>query len=123
MKKTYKRAKDGVGFVEVLPADVNGHYMVCSVCGGDIDLRCLDQVAFHETHQPAPDIQYSGSIKLPTKDHKTDTTTYLQTLRLPVPMHDALRIAAATAKQSVPAFVRGLIAEKLSQPAGQPGGK
>jgi hypothetical protein len=29
-----------------------------------MDLRCLDQVAFHETHQPALDIQYSGSIRM-----------------------------------------------------------
>lgn len=40
------------------------HYMVCSVCGGDIDLRCLDQVAFHENHTTAPDIQYSGSVRM-----------------------------------------------------------
>lgn len=67
LKSTFKRANDGVGWVEVLNTNPDGHYMVCEVCGGDIDLRCLDQVAYHESHQPAPDIQYSGSSKLPEK--------------------------------------------------------
>lgn len=66
MKKqssTYKRANDGVGYVEVVNTDPDGHFMECAECGTKFDLRQLDQIAFHETHKHAPDIQYSGSNK------------------------------------------------------------
>jgi hypothetical protein len=43
-------------------AEAEGRFSM--TVAGDIDLRCLDQVAFHETHQPQPDIQYSGSQKV-----------------------------------------------------------
>lgn len=63
LKSTYKRANDGVGWVEVLNNDPEGHFMDCGECGEKIDLRQLDEVAFHEAHQPAPDIQYSGGVR------------------------------------------------------------
>lgn len=63
-KTTFKRANDGIGWVEVLNTDPDGHFMACSECGEKIDLRDLDQVAFHETHKHAPDIQYSGGVRM-----------------------------------------------------------
>lgn len=66
-RTTYKRANDGVGWVEVLNNDSDGYFMDCGECGEKIDLRQLDQVAFHETHTPSPDIQYSGSAKIYNK--------------------------------------------------------
>ena len=64
LKTTFKRANDGVGWVEVPNTDPQGHFMQCDECGDKIDLRQLDQVSFHETHEHRPDIHYSGSAKI-----------------------------------------------------------
>jgi Zn finger protein HypA/HybF involved in hydrogenase expression len=36
----------------------------CGECGEAFDPASLDSVMFHETHKPAPDIQYSGSKRV-----------------------------------------------------------
>lgn len=45
------------------------HFIRCGSCAEWIDCRDLDEVFQHETtHEPQPDIQYSGSQHLPPKN-------------------------------------------------------
>jgi hypothetical protein len=48
-----------------LSAAEKPHFYKCEQCGKMVDLRQLDDVQFHETdHQPRPDIQYGGSVRI-----------------------------------------------------------
>jgi hypothetical protein len=48
-----------------LPALEKEHFMECRVCGEMFDRRHLDEVFFHQDHKQRPDIQYSGSERVP----------------------------------------------------------
>jgi hypothetical protein len=50
---------------EKVPPDEKKHFMKCSECGEMFDKRSLDEVFFHEDQKPRPDIQYSGSERVP----------------------------------------------------------
>jgi len=51
---------------EKLPLEEKEYFATCSACGEIVDGRRLDEVLFHHTdHKHRPDIQYSGSKKLP----------------------------------------------------------
>jgi len=41
------------------------HFIDCGVCGEKLDCRDLDEIFQHEDHKPHPDIQYSGSARMP----------------------------------------------------------
>lgn len=45
-------------------AEERKHFTQCRACGEWLDMRSLDEVFSHETHQPQPDIQYSVSKRV-----------------------------------------------------------
>jgi hypothetical protein len=61
---------------EQLPKAEKKRFYRCKKCGEMVDMRQLDDVLFHEDHNPRADIQYSGSKRLrvyevrPRKDHR-----------------------------------------------------